>query len=108
MAESFANATLAVTTSATALYTCPALTTANVYTIYLSNISGTSADITCDIQLFDDSKSTAFTVGNNIDVPFGTTLVFDKSITLEENDEIRVLASAASSCEAIASIVEST
>lgn len=108
MAESFANAALAVTTSPTAIYTCPAATTANVYTMYLSNISGTSADITVDISLFDDSASTAYVIGNDIDIPFGTTLVFDKSITLEPDDEIRLSCSAASSCQAVASIVEST
>lgn len=106
MAEQFVNATLAVSTSASVLYVCPASTRANLFALFMTNTSG--ADITVDIILYDDSKSTAFTVGKTLDIPVGTTLVFDKSIVLEENDEVRVLANAAASCDAVASIVEST
>ena len=46
MANTFKNAGVAIGTSNTTLYTCPASTTTVVHAVYISNVDGTN-DATC-------------------------------------------------------------
>jgi len=107
MANTFINATLAVTTSLVTIYTAPALTESICHSLYFSNIDGVASP-NVDIVLYDVSKLTEFFIGNNLSIPPGATLYFDKPINLEAGDEIRVSASANGDVEAVASILEIT
>ncbi len=105
MANTFRNASLAVTTSSVAMYTTPASTTSVVHALYLSNIDGLSGR-TVDIQVYDSSVSTAFFVVKAVPVPAGSSLVLDKPINLEAADELRITASDNSAIIAHAAVLE--
>ena len=108
MANTFKNAAKAVGDSATTVYTCPAATTGVIHAIYISNIHATN-DATVDITVTDTSQSnTAFHIAKNLSVPNGSVAIFEKPINLEATDILKLNASAASSLEAFASILEMT
>ena len=108
MANNFINAAKAIGTSATTLYTVPGSTTGIVHAIYVSNIHTTN-DGTVDISVTDTSQSnTAFNIAKNLSVPQGSSVVFEKPINLEATDILKLTASAASTIEAFASILEIT
>ena len=107
MANTFKNAGVAVGTSATTLYTCPAATAAVVHALFLSNVDGTNA-CTATIEASVDGGTTFRKLGLNLDIPSQSSLVFDKPINLEAADVLRITASAASDLEAFASILEIT
>jgi len=107
MANLFKNAAKAVTTSPTSIYTCPVATQAVIHAIYITNVDGTNqADAT--IELYDSSQTTAFKVGMNLPLPIKSTLVFEKPINLEANDELRLSANVNGDVEVVASILEIT
>lgn len=107
MAETFKNAGLEVTTVAQTVYTCPASATSVIHAMYLSNVDGTqSAKVT--IKIYDSSEATEFHVGLDMEVPIGSSLILDKPINLESNDELRILADTTGDIEALASILEIT
>ena len=54
MANTFKNAGVAIGTSNTTLYTCPASTTTVVHAVYISNVDGTN-DATVDLLVTDNS-----------------------------------------------------
>jgi hypothetical protein len=105
MANTFKNAGVAVTTSRTTLYTCPAATQALVSSLYLSNIDGTN-NATVTIEITIDGGSTYRHIGKNVSVPAGSTLVLDKAINLEAGDIMGITASATGDIEAVCSILE--
>ena len=108
MANTFINKSGAVGDSATTLYTVPGSTTGVVHAIYVSNIHTTN-DGTVDISVTDTSQSnTAFSIAKNLSVPQGSSVVFEKPINLEATDILKLTASAASTIEAFASILEIT
>lgn len=100
---------LAVTTSATAIVMNPASSgkVFKINSLIISNIDGTAAaDITADVY---KNQTTAFRIAFTIAVPADATLVIiskDTSIYLEENDSIRLTASANSDLEAVCSYEE--
>jgi len=100
---------LAVTTSVTAI-----VTNSNgsnkifkINSLIISNVDGTNAaDITAEVY---KNQSTSFYLAYTISVPADATLVViskDTSIYLEENDSIRLTASANSDLQAICSYEE--
>jgi hypothetical protein len=96
----------AVTTSATAIVS-NASSSGKLYkvnSLLISNVDGTNAaDITADLY---KNQSTAYHIGHTISVPADATLVLiakDSQVYLEENDSIRLTASANSDLEAICS-----
>ena len=107
MANNFINAAKAIGDSATTLYTVPGSTTGIVHAIYVSNIHATN-DGTVDISVTDTSASDTFYIAKNISVPQGSSMVFEKPINLEATDILKLTASAASTIEAFASILEIT
>ena len=107
MANTFKNAAKAIGNSATTVYTCPAATTGVVHAIYISNIHATN-DVTVDITVTDTSASATFHLAKNLSVPNGSVAIFEKPINLEATDILKLNASAASSLEAFASILEMT
>ena len=107
MANTFKNAAKAIGNSATTVYTCPAATTGVIHAIYISNIHS-SNDVTVDITVTDTSASATFHLAKNLSVPNGSVAIFEKPINLEATDILKLNASAASSLEAFASILEMT
>jgi hypothetical protein len=107
MANTFKNAAKAIGNTATTVYTCPAATTGVVHAIYISNIHAAN-DVTVDITVTDTSASATFHLAKNLSVPNGSVAIFEKPINLEATDILKLKASAASSLEAFASILEMT
>jgi hypothetical protein len=107
MANIFKNAAKAIGNSATTVYTCPAATTGVIHAIYISNIHATN-DVTVDITVTDTSATATFHIAKNLSVPNGSVAIFEKPINLEATDILKLTASAASSLEAFASILEMT
>lgn len=96
----------AVTTTMTALVSNPASSNAiyKINSLIISNIDGAaSADITVE---FFDNQTNSFRLASTVTVPADATLVViskDTSIYLEENDSIRVQASANGDLQALCS-----
>ena len=107
MANTFKNAAKVIGNSATTVYTCPAATTGVIHAIYISNIHATD-DATVNITVTDTSASGTFHIAKNLSVPNGSVAIFEKPINLEATDILKLNASAASSLEAFASILEMT
>jgi hypothetical protein len=107
MANSFKNAGVAVGTSRTTLYTCPAGKESVIHALYISNIDGLNpAEATIEITI--DGGTTYRHVGKTLNVPEDSTLVFDKPINLEAGDILAVTSSTASTLEAVCAILEIT
>lgn len=99
----------AVTTSATAIVTNSAASgkVFKINSLIISNVDGTNAaDITATVY---KNQTSEYKLANTISVPADATLVIiskDTSIYLEENDSIRLTASANSDLEAVCSYEE--
>jgi len=103
MANTFKNAGIAIGTSRTTLYTCPAATQAVIHALYISNVDGVNdADVTVEITV----NSTYFHVAKTVPVPADATLLLDKPMNLEAGDIIALTASTAGDLEVFASILE--
>ena len=103
----FKNARLAVGTSYTTIYTCPALTTAIITLLQVANINGSaSADVS--IQYLDSSASNVATrLALAIPVASKTAIIpIGGKLVLEAGDVLQMLASATSSLEATLGILE--
>jgi hypothetical protein len=100
-------ATLAVTTSATAIVTNSAASNKvfKINALYVSNVDGTNAaDVNVDIY---SAVGGAFHIAKTVSVPADSTLdVISKSIYLEEGYSLRLTASANSDLEAVCSYEE--
>lgn len=105
MANTFKNASVQVNTSpGTVIYTAPNNASAVVHALIVSNTSGSAQTVT--IQVVDTSASTSYKIVTNAPVPIGGSLSIPKPINLEPTDAIRIVASALTSLEAYASILE--
>lgn len=98
----------AVTTTATALVTNAASSgkIIKLNSLSISNIGASAVTVTVDIY---KNQTTAYRLAYTIAVPTSATLVIlskDTSVYLEENDSLRVTASANSSLEAVCSYDE--
>lgn len=99
----------AVTTSASALVTNSASSgkILKLNSLHISNIhASNTANITVDVY---KNQTTAYRLAYLVTVPVGATLVVlskETTIYLEENDSLRVTASASSSLEAVCSYEE--
>ena len=99
----------AVTTAATAIVTNAAASgkVVKVNALIIANINGTAAaDITADVY---KNQTTSYRLAFTVSVPNDATLVLlskDTSVYLEENDSIRLTASANTYLEAVCSYEE--
>ena len=75
-----------------------ASTTETVIGLSLSNISGTSADVTVDLSITKSGGSLR-KILNDVSLPFGTTITIDTKFVLATGDTMQGLASAASSVD---------
>lgn len=108
MANSFKNASVdPIGTTATTLYTCPGGTTAIVHSLYIGN-KDASNSVNVTVEFYDDNAAATRIIGNELPIPVGGVLVFDKPINLEPGDQIQLTASDASRGTAFASVLEIT
>lgn len=100
----FRNAAIAVGTTLTPLYTCPADYECVIHSLYIANTDAVNT-ITVDIQVtLNKGGFGSRYVGKNLTIPAGTSLIFDKPITLRETDVISIKSSAAT-CDAVISFL---
>lgn len=96
------------TTVTTNILTCSADKVLKINSILVANVDGSdAADAT--VSFYDSSATTSFKIAHTITVPAKSTLAVlgkDTPIYLEESDEIRAGASAASDLEIIVSYEE--
>ncbi len=86
------------TSAADIIDAVPASTTETVIGILVSNVSGTSADVTIDLSVTKSGGSLRHIL-NDVSLPFGTTIEITTKISLETGDVLQGLCSAASSAE---------
>jgi hypothetical protein len=100
----FRNAAIAVGTTLTPLYTCPANYECVIHSLYFAN-TDTVNTISVDIEVtLTKAGLGSHYVGKNLTIPAGTSLIFDKPITLRETDIIKIKSSA-TTCDAVASFL---
>lgn len=96
------------TTTTTSILTCPANKVLKINAIIVANVDGTNnADAT--VSFYDSSATATYALASTITVPADATLVVlskETQIYLEESDEIRAGASAASDLQIIISYEE--
>lgn len=85
----------------------PSSTTETAIGILLSNVSGSSADVTVDLSVTKSGGSLRHIL-NDVSLPFGTTIEITTKITLETGDKLQGLCSAASSAEYNVSFLRQT
>lgn len=96
------------TTLTTNLLTCASDKLLKINTILVSNVDGTD-EATVTLVFYDSSATASYKIANVINVPPASSLVVigkDAPLYLEESDEIRGGASAASDLEIIISYEE--
>ena len=86
------------TSAADIIDAVPASTTETVIGILVSNVSGTSSDVTIDLSVTKSGGSLTHIL-NDVSLPFGTTIEITTKISLEEGDVLQGLCSATSSAE---------
>ena len=96
------------TTVTSDVLTCPSNKVLKINSIIVSNIDGTnSANVS--VYFYDDSATARYSIATTVAVPADSTLVVigkDSPIYLEESDEIRAGAGAASDLEIVISYEE--
>ena len=96
------------TNTDTTILTCGSNKVLKINSIIVANVDGTnSADLT--VKFYDSSATTSYRLALTVTVPADSTLVVigkDSPIYLEESDEIRGGASAASDLEIVISYEE--
>jgi len=86
------------TSTADIIDAVPSSTTETVIGILVSNVSGSSADVTIDLSV-TKASGTLRHILNNVSLPFGTTIEITTKVSLETGDKMQGLCSAASSAE---------
>ena len=84
----------------------PSSTTETCIGILVSNVSGSSADVTIDLSVIKSSGTLRHVLNNSL--PFGTTIEIQTKIVLETGDKLQGLCSAASSGEYNVSFLRQT
>ena len=85
----------------------PSSTTETVIGILISNVSGSSADVTVDLSVTKSGGSLRHIL-NDVSLPFVTTIEITTKITLETGYKLQGLCSAASSAEYNVSFLRQT
>ena len=89
------------TTLTTTILTCASNKVLKINSIIVANVDGTNA-ADASVEFYDTSASTAYRLASTVSVPADSTLIVlgkDSPIYLEESDEIRGGAGAASDLE---------
>jgi hypothetical protein len=93
-------------TSATACYTAPAASVAQVKSIHVANTDSSVRNAT--VTWFDDSTSTSYTLLHQGKVPINgcIKIPIPEGMQIDPGDEIRVTASSANTLQVIVNVVE--
>lgn len=107
MAENFTNANLVdVPASDTDFYTAPGSTQSVVHNLNVSNKD--SSERTVTIKVVKSGGSPTVVIANAIPIPPNDSFYFEKQINLAAGDKITLAASAVSTLDAFASVLEIT
>ena len=102
MAEAYKNGYLDVTTSNTAIYTCPGGTSAIVKSVLIANVDGTNAaDITAEVLDSDGSAGAVFAKAITVPAKSNLELLTNGFMILAAGDSIKLLASAEEKLEVL-------
>lgn len=109
MANTFKNAKLALTTTLTDVYTCPAATTAVITLVQVANIDGT-ANAEIDVVWTDASDANSATyLAKTIVVPADASYsALGGRLALEAGDKIQAKADAINKAQITVSVLELT
>jgi hypothetical protein len=86
-------------------------TKATVIGLSISNTTASAIDVDVVLSQADNSTSTDVSLGTNIPLPSGSTIVLfggDQKLVMEGGDMIKVRSSASGSCDCVMSILEIT
>ncbi len=83
---------IAIGTSATTIYTCPAGVESAVHGLIFSNNSASPLVVT--VQVFNQADNTTTTVATNLSVPANSYITWTKPVNMNAGDTISALASA--------------
>ena len=97
MAVKYQVASLELTTSNQDIYTAPAQYTADIVSIFITNLSGTT--VTFNLDWYDSSATTYYPMADEVEIVGGGMIQVTEAIQLDPNDKIRGLASANSSVQ---------
>ena len=61
-----------------------------------------------DIKVTDTSTSSTYHIAKNLDVPNGSTVVFEKPVNLETGDILKLKAAGSGTLEVFVSVLEMT
>ncbi len=89
MPNRFVNAGKILNTTVQDIYSCPDDHQVSVHSIFFTNTNTENDERYVSLSVFDSSTNMEYMVGKNLPVPANSTLSFDKSINLEENDVLR-------------------
>jgi hypothetical protein len=95
---------VAIGTSATTIYTCPAGTEAAVHGLVFANNTGGS--LTVDLAFYDQTTATTVTVATDLSVSANNYITWSKPINMNAGDYITATSSAASGLVALFSAYE--
>ena len=95
---------IAIGTSDTTIYTCPASTEASVHGLVFANNTGSSATIT--LKVYINSLGTTTTVATGITVAANSTYTWPKPIDVNASDYIQAAASTGSAIVCLYSVYE--
>lgn len=95
---------IAIGTTDTTIYTCPASTEASVHGLVFANNTGSSATIT--LKVYINSLGTTTTVATGITVAANSTYTWPKPIDVNANDTIQAVASTGSAIVCLYSVYE--
>ena len=94
------------TTADTAVYTCPAATTAVVILCQVTNIDGTNAGI-LNMTHYDSSTTTQRYLASTISIPSDSAFnPIGGKLVLEAGDQLRAWASATGDLEIVVSVLQ--
>ena len=105
MTNTFVNASNAISSSGTVIYTCPSATTAVIHSVFISNVSASSSD-TIEIKMTSSARSSTYHIGKNIPIAVGSSLILDKPIVLQASDTLTFTSGANSTLEATLGILQ--
>lgn len=95
---------IAIGTTDTTIYTCPATTEASVHGLVFANITGSAATIT--LKMYVQSTGTTTTIASGISVAANSTYTWPKPIDVNAGDYIQASASAGSTIVCLYSTYE--
>jgi hypothetical protein len=95
---------IAITNSATTIYTCPAGTEASVHGLIFSNNTGGTLSV--NVLVFNQADNTTVTVATGLLVPANQFITWTKPINLAAGDRIQAVASASTGIVCLFSVFE--